>query len=134
MRFSFASLFVGNFPMNCRATRLIGAGSLICFDLRCNKQMQKELSLEQRLDVIRKTDHLRRWASLDDERVCVVCEKIFKGRQIKIDRDQRGYYLLHCPTEGCPSSAAHWFYVGSRPAAKIHRVDRQHQLRAPAAA
>jgi len=96
--------------------------------------MQKELSLEQRLDVIRKTDHLRKWESLDDERVCVVCERIFNGHQIGIDRDQRGHYLLHCPTKGCPSYAAHWFYVGSRPATQIRRVNRQHQLRAPAAA
>jgi hypothetical protein len=75
--------------------------------------MQKHLTLEERFAILRKADRLRKWNSLDDERVCVMCERIFSGRQIDIRRDRRGRYLLQCPTEGCASFAAHWFYVGA---------------------
>ncbi|HEY2614322.1 MAG TPA: hypothetical protein VGI42_01325, partial [Chthoniobacterales bacterium] len=51
--------------------------------------------------------------SLDDQRLCVLCGKIITGRQIDIRRDQRGRFLLHCPTEGCLSTAQEWFYPGS---------------------
>jgi hypothetical protein len=82
--------------------------------------MKRHLTPEQRLDVLRKTDRLRKWSSLDDERVCVVCERIFSGRQIEIVRDQRGRYLLQCPTRGCPAYVAHWFYVGNAASAASH--------------
>jgi hypothetical protein len=75
--------------------------------------MKRDLTPEKRLRILRQADQLRKWKSLDDERVCVVCERIFKGHQVEIRRDQHGRYLLQCPTEGCPSFAAHWFYAGS---------------------
>ena len=75
--------------------------------------MQKHLSLEQRLEILRAADGLRKWQSLDDKRVCVVCDREFTGRQVQISRDQRGRYLLQCPTAGCPSIVAHWFYGGN---------------------
>ena len=75
--------------------------------------MQKHLTLEQRLEILRAGDGDRKWYSLDDKRVCVVCDRVFSGRQVEIRRDQRGRYLLQCPTEGCPSIAPHWFYVGN---------------------
>ena len=84
--------------------------------------MKRHLTPEQRLDVLRKTDRLRKWSSLDDERVCVVCERIFSGRQIEIVRDQRGRYLLKCPTQSCPSYVAHWFYIGNAASAAADEV------------
>lgn len=96
--------------------------------------MPKDLTLEQRLDVIRKADHLRKWDSLDNERICIVCERVFSGNEIRISRDQRGRYLLQCPTQGCPSFVGHWFYVGARPnPAPLRRINRQHQIRSVAA-
>jgi hypothetical protein len=95
--------------------------------------MQNSLTPEQRLDILRASDQLRKWQSLDDERVCVVCEKIFSGRQIDIRRDQRGRFLLACPTPGCPAYVAHWFYVVGKPSPAAHRINRQHQLRPRAA-
>jgi hypothetical protein len=75
--------------------------------------MQKHLDLEERLDILRRADCIRKWDSLDDRRICVICERVFTGRQIEIHRDHRGRYKLECPTEGCPSFVAHWFYVGN---------------------
>jgi hypothetical protein len=91
--------------------------------------MQRHLTSEDKLDILRKADGLRKWESLDDQRVCVVCERIFSGRQIEIRRDQRGRYLLQCPTPECPSFAAHWFYVNkaATAAAKVlHGVNGHH--------
>jgi hypothetical protein len=76
--------------------------------------MQRDdLTAEERLKILRAGDKLRTWSSLDDERLCVLCERILSGRQIKISRDQRGRYLLKCPSSGCDSFAAHWLYVGN---------------------
>jgi hypothetical protein len=75
--------------------------------------MQKHLTSEDRLDILRAADPYRKWSSLDDRRICTRCNKFITGRQIEIRRDQRGRFLLHCPTPGCESSTQDWFYQGS---------------------
>ena len=40
---------------------------------------------EQRLDILRAADDDRTWHSLDDKRVCAVCDRIFSGRQVEIN-------------------------------------------------
>lgn len=93
--------------------------------------MQKHLTAEQRLEILRTRDGERKWCSLDDKRVCVVCDRVFTGRQVNIRRDQRGRYLLQCPTAGCPSYVAHWFYDGraaSAAANVLHGAGRVHDL------
>jgi hypothetical protein len=75
--------------------------------------MQREIRAEERLEILRAGDKLRTWSSLDDERRCVLCQRTLSGWQVEILRDQRGRYLLKCPTSGCGSFAAHWFYVGN---------------------
>jgi hypothetical protein len=90
------------------------------FLLGSEEIMRKHLVPERRLDILRAGDGLRKWHSLDDKRVCILCERIFTGRQIDISCDQRGRYLLKCPTNGCASIAAHWFYLGNAAAAAAH--------------
>jgi hypothetical protein len=87
--------------------------------------MQKSLTSEQRLEILRSLDTERKWYSLDDERACVVCDRIFTGREIVIQRDQRGRYLLHCPTDGCQSFISCWFYVGNAATGLLHGFSRQ---------
>lgn len=70
--------------------------------------MQKRLDTQERLEILRTTDNYRRWYSLDDKRVCAVCEKIISGRQIEI-RGGPEHYTLHCPTPDCPSNFSHWY-------------------------
>jgi hypothetical protein len=82
--------------------------------------MPKDLSLEERLDILRAGDRLRKWRSLDDKRICLLCERVITGQQIEIWRDQRGRYLLKCPTDGCLAIAAHWFYIGNAATAAAH--------------
>jgi len=68
------------------------------------------VKLDDRLSILRAGDRLRKWNSLDDHRVCGVCERKFKGRQVEIRRFPGGRYKLCCPTLGCPSGAQEWFY------------------------
>lgn len=105
-------VFVRHFPyanIRAQADCIPQTKSLCLFDTK--SAMKKHLTPEERLDVIRNADQFRKWNSLDDNRVCVVCDRIFNGRQIDIKRDRSGHYLLRCPTQGCPSYVAHWFFV-----------------------
>jgi hypothetical protein len=81
--------------------------------LRFRECMQKHLTPEDRLDILRAADTRRKWSSLDERRICTRCNKFITGRQIEIHRDQRGRFLLHCPTPDCPSVVEDWFYQGS---------------------
>jgi hypothetical protein len=66
----------------------------------------------ERLSILRACDHFRKWQSLDDERVCVVCNRGFNGHEVPIvmiDND----YKLHCPTATCDSGVHQWVYQGN---------------------
>jgi hypothetical protein len=68
---------------------------------------------EDKLAALRKADPFRRWVSLDDRRVCVLCDKTIMGRQIAITRHSRGIPTLRCPTEGCNGGPHEWVYPGN---------------------
>ena len=75
--------------------------------------MDAHLLAEEKLAILQAADPRRRWHSLDDRRVCVLCGRAITGRQIDITRDSLGSYSLHCPTPGCPSLPNDWFYLGN---------------------
>jgi hypothetical protein len=75
--------------------------------------MQRALTSEERLEILREADHNRKWVSLDDQRACGICNRVFSGRQIAILRDQRGRFLLKCPTADCRSYMPDWLYTGN---------------------
>ena len=68
---------------------------------------------EEKLAILQAGDPRRKWYSLDDQRVCVLCGRAITGRQVEIKLDSAGAYSLHCPTSGCPSMPNDWFYRGS---------------------
>ena len=74
--------------------------------------MPRDFTPAERLDILRSADKLRTWSSLEDERLCILCERILNGWQIEILRDQRGRYLLKCPTPDCASFVAHRRDIG----------------------
>jgi hypothetical protein len=75
--------------------------------------IKPHLPLDERLSVLRENDRFRNWSSLDDQRVCILCEKQFTGRQVEISRNRTGRYELHCPTQGCKGGPNHWVYPGN---------------------
>ena len=68
---------------------------------------------EEKLALLQTTDPRRKWYSLDDQRVCVLCDRAITGRQIEVRRDAAGRDSVHCPTPGCPSLPSDWFYQGN---------------------
>jgi hypothetical protein len=75
--------------------------------------MDSHLLPEEKLAILQATDSRRKWHSLDDQRVCVLCDRTITGRRIEVTREPDGAYSVHCPTEGCASVPSDWFYQGS---------------------
>jgi hypothetical protein len=75
--------------------------------------MNSDFLPDEKLALLQTADSRRKWYSLDDERVCVLCERTITGRQIQVIREVQGTCALHCPTAGCPSVPSDWFYHGS---------------------
>ena len=75
--------------------------------------MNSHLLPEEKLALLQSADLRRKWYSLDDQRVCVLCDRTITGRQIEVIRDLAGAYSLRCPTEGCRALPSDWFYHGS---------------------
>ena len=65
-----------------------------------------------KLDVLRASDHFRKWKSLNDERICVLCERKFSGHEVIVTPLGREY-KLHCPTHNCHSGIHQWVYPGN---------------------
>jgi hypothetical protein len=59
--------------------------------------MNKHVGLDEKLAVLQASDGYRKWYSLDDQRVCILCEKLINGRMIDIWQDHDGTYMLHTP-------------------------------------
>jgi len=87
--------------------------------------MIAHLNLDDRFSILRAGDAFGSWNSLDDQRVCVLCGRKFKGRQVDIRRLPGGKFRLCCPTLGCPSTPHQWRYatppVASHPGKKHWR-------------
>jgi len=104
----------------------------------CSLHMIAHLNLDDRLSILRVGDSFRSWNSLDDQRVCVLCGRKFKGRQVDIRGLPGRKFKLCCPTLGCLSSPHQWRYatppVASAPVKKDwhHGSRNKRQRRLPA--
>ena len=67
---------------------------------------------DERLSILRACDHFREWQSLDDRRICVVCDRSFNGHEVQIVMIGNDY-KLHCPTAACESGVHQWVYPGN---------------------
>jgi hypothetical protein len=73
----------------------------------------EKLPPEEKLAILQGADLRRKWHSLDDQRVCVLCDRTITGRQIEVTREPGGGYAVHCPTPGCAALPSDWFYQGN---------------------
>jgi hypothetical protein len=94
--------------------------------------MAAHVKLDDRLSILREGDRLREWNSLDDQRICRVCERKFKGRQVEIRRFAGGRYKLYCPTLGCPSQPNQWFDPQAPVVSEIAEPDSWRASKQPA--
>lgn len=76
-------------------------------------RMLEPLPPEEKLAALQAMDPRRRWASLDDQRVCVLCDRVITGRQIEVSCSSDGVCSARCPTPGCPALPSDWFYRGT---------------------
>lgn len=74
---------------------------------------RRSLPLDERLAALRKGDPYHNWRSLDDQRLCILCERKLSGRQIEVAITAFGRVRLHCPTEGCPGTPQEWVTPGN---------------------
>jgi len=95
------------------------------------------INLDDRLAILRVGDPFRSWNSLDAQRVCVLCGRKFKGRQVDIRRLLGGRFKLCCATLGCVSTPHQWRYAKAPVASDLiethlpHRLAKKEQRRAP---
>jgi hypothetical protein len=75
--------------------------------------MNRHIPLDEKLAVLQEVDLHRKWYSLDDHRICILCDRLINGRMIDIWQDKRGSYHLHCPSPGCKATPRDWFYHGA---------------------
>ena len=96
-------------------------------DFRCGWKMSKNrhVPLDEKLVALQHADPERKWRSLDDHRVCALCEKVITGRMIDIWQDEGGEYHLHCPTPGCCGSPSDFLYRGAAETSHKPTSDQQ---------
>lgn len=64
------------------------------------------------LRTLRQHDTVRTWRSLDDQRVCVLCGREFRGRDIYV-HTEHDQISCHCPTPGCLGQLHHFVFPGN---------------------
>ena len=74
--------------------------------------MKTNTNYTDRLSILRANDHFRDWRTLDDERVCVLCDRQFTGHDVLIATAGKEVHL-HCPTHNCKSGVHQWVYPGN---------------------
>jgi hypothetical protein len=79
----------------------------------CDMAITPHVPLDERLLILRAADPLRKWTSLDDKRICILCDKQFSGRQVVITRGRTPHLRVHCPTDGCNAGPSQWVHPGN---------------------
>ena len=80
-----------------------------------------------RLSILQANDHFRDWYSLDDERVCAVCDRRFSGHDVVIST-MGDEVELRCPTSSCQSGIHQWLHPGNPLASEESEKDWWHAL------
>jgi hypothetical protein len=71
------------------------------------------LASDEKLEALRAGDPFRKWNSLDDRRICVLCDRAISGRQIDISMNGSSQPHLSCPTPGWNAGPHEWVYPGN---------------------
>ncbi|HEY1582468.1 MAG TPA: hypothetical protein VGF73_05165 [Chthoniobacterales bacterium] len=85
-----------------------------------------DLPVSDLLLLLQRSDGQRHWRSVDDERLCLLCHRLFTGRDVAVTDSPDGEQKIHCPTPGCPSTPTDWFFHGS-----VQAVTRPVSLKPP---
>jgi hypothetical protein len=71
---------------------------------------QLQPRLHPTLELLQQVDRFRVWNSLDDRRRCLVCDRVFTGREVVLSAGEDGKEPLrgYCPTSDCSSIPMDW--------------------------
>ena len=64
----------------------------------------------RKLALFRESDPLKFWWSLGEMRVCLKCEHLFTGHDIRLAEEGDGRISFHCPTHDCEGTWTDWEY------------------------
>ena len=77
------------------------------------KHWQGEFTDEIKLRLLQSAGGVRPWGSLDEICQCVLCERTFSGREVRLICKRGHTPRLHCPTRGCAATPAQWIHPGN---------------------
>jgi hypothetical protein len=80
---------------------------------RCTMPLGMNNKATDQLSILRANDHFRDWHTLEDERICALCNRKFTGRDVVISTTG-DEVELRCPTSNCRSGVHQWVYPGNR--------------------
>jgi hypothetical protein len=62
-----------------------------------------------KLSILQANDHFRDWRTLDDERLCALCDRKFTGHEVVISTTS-DEVEMRCPTPNCQSGVHQWLH------------------------
>ena len=73
--------------------------------------MRRLPSESERLELLNQTQPDRPWKSCAEKRVCLACERTFRGSAVALRKTPRGEKRVACP--GCGSAPVAWVRTGN---------------------
>jgi hypothetical protein len=83
--------------------------------------------LTEKLSILQANDHFRDWHTLDDERICALCNRQFTGHEVVISM-MGDAVELRCPTPYCQSGVHQWVYSNNPHLSGKNEEDWWHAL------
>jgi hypothetical protein len=92
-----------------------------------------KFSEREKLDVLQRLDHYRKWRSLEEKRYCLVCGKIIAGHDLQVIGGTRGTGPLRviCSTRGCHSIPMDWVLPTDEVLAKMSMSENERRIERP---
>ena len=77
---------------------------------------------DRRLGLLQQLDRKHQWVTVDDQRLCLGCGRLIKGRDVKVFRSMGGLgpLRLRCPSDDCRAGPLEWVLPSSAGASEIH--------------
>jgi hypothetical protein len=75
--------------------------------------MRVQPSAKKRLQRLNNAQSGRPWQSVTEKRRCIVCERAFRGKDVRMRWSRPGVVQLTCPTPECESGPAAWVRLGN---------------------
>jgi hypothetical protein len=81
----------------------------------------------EKLEILERLDHYRKWRALDEKRYCLACGKVIEGHHIQVVGGTRGSGPLRliCATRGCHSIPMDWVLLTDEMLARMSILEEE---------